>query len=129
MDWNISQVKAITNNNFEELIIIGFNSNRKNECLKSTITKTTLEEALDNKYNKYKINLRDFHEGFGLSVVNQNLVYIIDVTFYIDEMTYEMLKESPSISVDEHKYSDGKFYMDLPLTTFLMWKSMLKTNL
>jgi hypothetical protein len=38
MQWNISQVNTNTNNNFEELIIIGFNSNRKNECLKSTIT-------------------------------------------------------------------------------------------
>jgi hypothetical protein len=40
-----------------------------------------------------------------------------------------MLKESPSIPVDEHKYSDGKFYMGLSHTTFLMWKSMLQTNL
>ena len=129
MHWNISEVKANTNNNFEELIIIGFNPEKKNECLKSIITKTTLEEALDDKYNKYKINLKDFHEGFGISVVNRDLVYIIDVTFYSDEMAYNLMKESPSIHVDEHKYSDGKYYLGLPHTTFLMWKSMIKTDL
>jgi hypothetical protein len=129
MQWNISQVKSVTNNNFEELIIIGFNPDKKNECLKSTITKTTLEDALDDKYNKHKKNQKDFHEGFGLSVVNRDLVYIIDVTFYTDEITYDLMKESPFIPVDEHKYSDGKYYLGLPHITFLMWKSMLKTNL
>jgi len=129
MHWNISEVKANTNNNFEELIIIGFNPDKKNECLKSIITKTTLEEALDDKYNKHNINLRDFHEGFGISVVNRDLVYIIDITFYSDEMAYNLMKECPYIHVDEHKYSDDKYYMGLPHTTFLMWKSMIKTDL
>lgn len=129
MNWNISNIETINNNGYEEIIINGFSPVEKNYCLKTIITKTTLEDALDSKNDKYKLNKTDYHEGYGLSIVNKNLVYIIDIDLYENQIEYNNMKNKPFIPLDETISSNNKYYMDLPITTYLMWKGMVTTEL
>lgn len=118
MQWNISTVEK----NLDTLTINGFRENSKCEYMKCKITKTNLKDALQN-YNG------DYHEGYGLSIVNPDLVYIIDVTFYPSIINECLMKNKPYVSAEEVKYFDGEYYMGLPTTTFLLWKSMINTDL
>jgi hypothetical protein len=119
MEWNISSVKNVNN----MIIIRGFNPNNPGSCLKSIITKSTLIDAFNSNIDG------DFNEGFGLSVINQNTVYIITVQIFDDNNIYLNMQNKLSISSTEPKYFDGDFYMGLPALTFAQWHGMISTVL
>jgi hypothetical protein len=119
MEWNISSVKNVNN----MIIISGFNPNQHGSCLKSVITKSTLIDAINSNING------DFNEGFGLSVINQNTVYIISVQMFNDNNMYLNMQNKLSISSTESKYFDEDIYMGLPLLTFAQWHGMISTVL
>ena len=119
MQWNISSVKNINN----LIIIRGFNPNQPGSCLKSIITKSTLIDAINSNIHG------DFNEGFGLSVINENTVYIISVQMFTDNTMYLNMQNKLSVPSTNAKYFDGDFYMGLPALTFAQWHGMISTVL
>jgi hypothetical protein len=119
MEWNISSVKRINN----MIIINGFNPNQSGSCLKSVITTSTIIDALNSNING------DFNEGFGLSVINENTVYIISVRMFTDNIMYLNMQNKLSVSSTEPKYFDEDIYMGLPALTFAQWHGMISTVL
>ena len=96
MNWNITNVEKENNNDYDVINIIGFSPDYNNKCFHSSITKTTLKQALN---IKEKLNISYYHEGYGLSIVNENLVYIIEVRFNEEEDTYKYLKNLSFINI------------------------------
>jgi hypothetical protein len=119
MDWNISKVTAENDTTY----VSGYSTELNGRCLSCTIIKTTLETALN------KLGASEYNEGFGLSVVSRDLAYTIDVMFYTDKHAHEMMKVLPSTPIVKTKYLDGEYYMGLPAITFMMWRSMVSTEL
>ena len=129
MKWNVSQIHFQRNVIYEpKILITGFSQENENQVFDASIERTTLDQALSEKNNIYKVN-GDYHEGYGLSVVSPDEVYIIHITFFQDMFRYHAMKQLPFCDMKENKYFDQDFYMSLPLTTFLMWKSMMQSDL
>jgi hypothetical protein len=128
--WNISSVdRSVNQDNLEEITIYGFSPNDIDLCIKSVITKTTLDNALDPKYDEFK-NDGHYHEGYAISIINRNLVYIIDVKIFVDVDLYIQLQDKPSVPYTSPRYfNDQEFYMGLPVVTFAQWSGMLCTDL
>lgn len=117
--WNISSVI----HDLDTITITGYCSNDIGTVLNCTITKTTLQNAL-NEFN------HNYNEGHALSIVNPDLVYIIDVMFDIHKYnTYDNMKNRPFEPADNLKYFDGEYYMGLPAIVFMQWKSMISIEL
>ena len=115
MSWFITDVSHfLDNENLLNIVIHGFNTNVKDQCLKSIIKKTTLEKALTYEHN--------FNEHYSISVINPNEVYTITILFMDHRNTYIDMKEMPSESINKNRYFNGPYYMGLPMVVFAQWR-------
>jgi hypothetical protein len=128
--WNISSVdKSVNQDNLEEITIYGFSPSDVDLCIKSVITTTTLDDIFNPKYDEFK-NAGDYHEGYAISIINKDLVYILDVKIFVDVDLYIQLQDKPSVPYTSPRYfNDKEFYMGLPVVTFALWSGMLCTDL
>jgi hypothetical protein len=121
MAWNISTVQT---NYCDSWIIEGF----KNSCtVYTTIKRTTYQDAKDNK-QKYLGSYPDYNEGIALSYINDNLVYIIDVTIDNNREEVEIMKKNEYVSTKQLIYN-GVPYMGLPFSVFAHWKGLIDTDI
>ena len=115
MSWFITSVnQTVDNQNREILVIEGFNSTVKDQCLKSIITKTNLIDALTYEH--------DFNEHYSISIVNPNEVYTIIIDFINNRNIYYDLKDTPSVSINKSQYFNGPIHMGLPMIVFGQWQ-------
>jgi hypothetical protein len=119
-DWNVSSVVySHDNHNQPTIKIKGFDPNKRNSCFESKITKTTLANALLNP---------NYNEGYNISVVNPNEVYVIHIGFYSHVNEYMDMNSNNYVSIYESKYLDENFYMGLPSHVFSQWRGSMITK-
>ena len=120
-DWNISQVTQYDNDqNLSTIKVKGFNPRFKYQCVISTITRTTLANALHYNHN--------YNDGYNISVLNPNEVYIIDTTMYDNINEYTDMSKQNYASIYDEKYFNEDYYMGLPMIVFSQWRGSLITE-
>ena len=120
-DWNISSITRYDNNqNLPTIKVNGFNPRVQYMCIESIITKTTLINALN--YN------RNYHEGYNISIVNPDEVYIINTIIYDNINEYTNMSNQNYSAIYEEKYLNETYYMGLPMIVFSQWRGSLITE-
>jgi len=118
MEWNLTYVEKQANPDI--LTIKGYDESSFGTCIISTITKTNLKDAL--------AIMDTFDEGYALSIINPDEVYIIDISIYIDKELYQIMCKQPSVHSNDDKYFNFDYYMELPFLVFCQWKGMISTT-
>ena len=126
LKWNICNITDSIDDDRNDIFVIhGISPTTQDLCLSSIITKTTLADAMSSKYDKYKYK-NNYHEGYGLSVVNSELVYILDIEFHKNKNLYEEMSEKVQIPAT---CIDYKEYLNLPALVYAQWIGMICTVL
>ena len=120
MTWNISRVyNDDDDQNRPILIVEGFNDTT-NQCLRSTIRKTTLADVLQYSFN--------YNEHYSISIINPNEVYEIIIYFDTHINKYMDMQSKPYVPITEHRYFDGPWYMGLPMIVFGQWRGVVTVD-
>ena len=120
MSWHISSVQPFNYNQImPTLQISGFNSDHPHSCFSSTITRTTLNNVMSPN------NIMYYHEGYYLSIVSPNEVYIVNINMFEDQNKYSDMVDEPYVSINQDQYFDNEVYMGLPMLVFGQWRGVM----
>ena len=121
MQWNISSV----DHDGDFTTITGFSPQLQNSCIRVIITKTTLEDALNIQGQRMNGN---YHEGYALTIINPDEVYIIDIDMYQHINHYMDMQNRQFVHIDNAiNYFGNNPYMGLHKLVYMNLMGMMKT--
>lgn len=122
MQWNISSVQ----HNGDLSTIMGFSPVNHDSCIRVIITRTTLNDALNIEGQRFYGN---YHEGYAITVINPDEVYIIDIDMYNHVNDYLDMQNGQFIPINNAiNFFDDYLYMGLNRLVFLNVIGMMTVN-